>query len=296
VVFPLIIFNFLFVIYWLFKLKFNVFVSVIVLVIAHFHFGSFFQYSTESDISKKENSLAILSYNVHMFNGYEENPQPKAVSKTFAKIVEEQQPDVICIQEYYTENKVDFSAYPYQFIYFKEKNKLGHAIFSKYPIINKHSFDFSQTYNNSIYADIVKGKDTIRIYNLHLQSLGIKPEVSYLQEIDKDKFIKRITRDFVKQQTQAELILAHKQSSKYPVLIVGDFNNTPFSYVYHKLSENLNDAFIKKGNGIGTTYLFDLFPTRIDYILASDAFEIESFENIKTTFSDHYPVSATVTW
>jgi len=296
VVFPLIIINSLFVLYWLFKLKLKIVVSLLVLIVAHFHFGSFFQFSTEENNTKTENSLTILSFNVRLFNAYEDDPQPKVVSKTFASIVEAQQSDIICIQEYYADNEVDFSEYPYKFIYFKEKNKLGHAIFSKYPLINKHSFDFSHTYNNSISADIIKGKDTIRIYNLHLQSLGIKPRVSYLQEIDKDKFKERITRGFVKQQEQTEIILKHKQSSKYPVLISGDFNNTPFSYVYHKLSANLNDAFIEKGNGIGTTYLFDSFPTRIDYILASDEFEIVEFENTDTTFSDHYPVSATVTW
>lgn len=296
VVFPLIIINVLFILYWLFKLKLKIVISLFVLIVAHFYFGSFFQFSSEKNNTETENSLSILSYNVRLFNAYEDDLQPMVVSKTFADILESQQPDVICIQEFYAENKVDFSAYPYQFIHFKEKNKLGHAIFSKYPLINKYSFDFLNTYNNSIAADIVKGKDTIRIYNLHLQSLGIKPRVSYLQEIDKDKFRERITRGFVKQQEQTEIILKHKQSSKYPVLISGDFNNTPFSYVYHKLSTNLNDAFVEKGNGIGTTYLFDSFPTRIDYILASDEFEIIKFENITTTFSDHYPVGATVSW
>ncbi len=296
IVSPLLIINLLFVLYWLFKLKLNILVSLIVLIISHFIFGSFFQFSSKENIPKTEKSLTILSYNVRLFNAYEENNSPEKVSETMTKIIVSQQPDIICVQEYYAKNEVDFLAYPYQFIYFKEKNKLGHAIFSKYPLINKGSFDFNKTFNNSIYTDVVKGNDTIRIYNLHLQSLSIKPSVSYLQEADNDVLRKRLKTRFIKQQQQAEAILKHKQASKYPVLLCGDFNNTPFSYVYHKLSANLNDSFIEKGNGLGTTYLFDSFPMRIDYILASDDLKIITFNNIKTTFSDHYPVSATVKW
>ncbi len=295
-VFPLLIVNLLFVLYWLFKLKMKIVVSLLVLIIAHFHFGSFFQFSSEDKNSKVEKSLTILSYNVRLFNAYEENNSPKKVSETLEKIIVSQQPDIICVQEYYAKNEVDFSKYPFQFIYFKEKNKLGHAIFSKYPLINKGSFDFIKTYNNTIYADVVKGKDTLRVYNLHLQSLGIQSKVSYMQDTEREKFKKRVSVGFKKQQEQAEIIIKHKLTSKYPVILCGDFNNTPFSYVYHKLSSNLNDAFVEKGNGIGTTYLFDSFPTRIDYILASKSLKVVSFENIKTTFSDHYPVSATVTW
>ena len=296
VVSPLLIINLLFVLYWLFKLKLNLVVSLIVLIVSHFVFGSFFQFSSEENTPNTEKSLTILTYNVRLFNAYEENNSPENVSETLANIIEGQKPDIICVQEYYAENEVDFSAYPYQFIYFKEKNKLGHAIFSKYPLINKGSFDFKKTFNNSIYADVMKGNDTLRVYNLHLQSLSIKSSVSYLQEADNDVLRKRLKVRFIKQQQQVEAVLKHKKTSKYPVLLCGDFNNTPFSYVYHKLSINLNDAFVEKGNGIGTTYLFDSFPMRIDYILASDDLKIVKFDNIKTTFSDHYPVSATVAW
>ncbi len=295
-VFPLLILNFSFVIYWLFKLKQKIVISLIVLIIAHFHFGSFFQFSSESKISNSENSLRVLSYNVHLFNAYEENPQPKIVAETFSEILTSQQPDIICIQEFYAENEVDFSAYPYQYIYYRNSERLGHAILSKYPFLNKGSFDFENTGNNALYVDVIKDKDTLRVYNLHLQSLGIASSISSLQEGDKEKFIKRTSNAFKKQQEQAEIIKKHQQASKYPVLLCGDFNNTPFSYVYHNLSDNLKDAFIEKGNGIGTTYLFDSFPTRIDYIMSSEELNVVSFENINTTFSDHYPVSARVEW
>lgn len=293
---PLIIINGIFVIYWIFKLKKKFLLSFSVLLIAHFHFGPFIQFSAKKDSLEKNNTITVLSYNVRLFNAYQNKDEQQEVPAILSEIIESQQPDVICIQEYYSDNQIDFSSYPYQFIYYKEKNILGHAIFSKYPLLNKGSFDFKKTYNNSIYADVVKGNDTLSIYNLHLNSLGILPSVSFLQEGDKEKFRKRLSKAFAKQQQQVERILEHKKNSKYPVLLCGDFNNTSYSYVYKNLASSMNDAFVDCGNGIGTTYLFDSFPMRIDYILASEELEIVQFETIKKTFSDHYPVSAIISW
>lgn len=76
----------------------------------------------------------------------------------------------------------------------------------------------------------------------------------------------------------------------------GDFNNTPFSYTYHTLQAGMQDAFVERGHGLGTTFLFDSYPMRIDYILVSPQLNVLSFETVKKSFSDHYPISATVGW
>ena len=266
------------------------------LVIAYFYFNPFFEISSEEDTSEYKKTIRVLSYNVRLFNAYEDNPASEEVSKTFSEIIKEEKPDVISVQEYYIQNEVDFSKYPYQYINFKEKNKLGHAIFSKYPIINKGAFNFSETSNNAIYADIVKGEDTLRVYNVHLQSMGIKPRVSYLQENDKTRLRRRITDAFVKQEGQIAEINKHKAKSPYKTVVMGDFNNTSFSYIYKSMTANMIDAFLKRGNGIGTTFKFDFYPMRIDYILASENFEVLKFNTIDKSFSDHYPISATLGW
>ncbi|WP_239990771.1 endonuclease/exonuclease/phosphatase family protein [Marixanthomonas ophiurae] len=271
-------------------------VSTVILVIAYFYFNPFFEISTEKDVSEYKKTISILSYNVRLFNAYEDNPASEEVSKTFSEILKEEKPDIISVQEYYVQNEVDFSEYPYQHINFKEKNKLGHAIFSKYPIVNKGAFNFSETTNNAIYADIVKGYDTIRVYGLHLQSLRIVPRVSFLQENDKERLRKRIADAFVKQEGQVAKIKKHKAQSRYKTIVTGDFNNTPFSYIYKNMTNGMQDAFLKRGNGIGTTFKFDFYPMRIDYILASENFEVLKFNTIEESFSDHFPVSATLGW
>ncbi|WP_410005655.1 endonuclease/exonuclease/phosphatase family protein [Aequorivita nionensis] len=292
----LIIVNIFFAIYWAIQFRRRFFVSFTVLLISYFYFNVFYEVSSEGDASQYKNTLNVLSYNVRLFNAYEKNPETDA-SKIISEILTEENPDVVFVQEYYKPNKIDFSAFPYKYVHFKsEKAKLGHAFFSKYPLVNTGAFDFEETYNNTLYADVVKGTDTIRIYNVHLQSLGIIPRVSFLQDSDNEKLRKRVSKAFEKQQGQVEAILEHKQKTKHPVIICGDFNNTPFSFSYRKLKDGMQDAFRERGNGLGTTFKFEKFPMRIDYIFASEGLEVISFESMEKTFSDHYPVRATVGW
>ena len=100
----------------------------------------------------------------------------------------------------------------------------------------------------------------------------------------------------VKQQNQVDKILQHKNKFDSPVIISGDFNNTAFSYVYHQLSKDMNDAFLLAGSDIGTTFIFENYPMRIDYLLATKDLKVLDFNTIKKTFSDHYPISATFGW
>ena len=292
----LIIVNIIFAIYWAIQFRRRFFVSFTVLLISYFYFNVFYEVSSVGDASQYKNTLSVLSYNVRLFNAYEKNPKADA-PQIISEMLFEESPDVVCVQEYYKPNTIDFSMYPHQYIHFKsEKAKLGHAIFSKYPLINTGAFDFEETYNNTLYADVVKDTDTIRIYSLHLQSLGIIPRVSFLQESDNEKLRKRVSRAFEMQQNQVEAILEHKSKTKHPVILSGDFNNTPFSYSYRKLKDGMQDAFRERGNGLGTTFKFEKYPMRIDYIFASEGLEILLFDTLKKTFSDHYAVRATVGW
>jgi endonuclease/exonuclease/phosphatase family metal-dependent hydrolase len=296
IVSPLILINILFLIYWALRKWKRAILTGLVLFIAYLHFGPFLEFSSEGDASKYRENLTLLSYNVRLFNAYEKDVDTVEVSKVISEMIENNNPDVIAIQEYYHPNSADFSDYPYQFIHFHGENILGHGIFSKYPIVKKGAFDFPKTYNNSIYADIVKGEDTIRVYNLHLQSLGIKPNVEYLQEGDKERIRQRMSGNFEKQETQVKEILSHKAISPYPVLMSGDLNNTSFSYIYRRIKSDMKDSYLERGNGIGTTFKFDSYPMRIDYIFASKNFDVISFKTLETSFSDHMPISATVGW
>jgi endonuclease/exonuclease/phosphatase family metal-dependent hydrolase len=176
--------------------------------------------------------------------------------------------------------------------------KTGQAIFSKFPIFNQGNFKIPAAGNNIIYADIKRGKDTIRVYNIHLQSIKISPDVNDISEhvdsINQNKsqqVFNRIRVAFKKQEQQAEILVKHKNSCKYPVIICGDMNNSPFSYVYRNIKSDLNDCFEEAGNGFGQTYKFKYYPARIDYIFADKKMKVKSFQNYSQfKNSDHYPI------
>lgn len=232
-----------------------------------------------------------MNYNVRIFNRYDwiKNDQ---VPEQISEFIEEQRPDLLTIQEYYPDKNLTFT-YPYKYekLYGK-KNSVGLAIFSNYPIVNQGSLEFEDSYNNAIFIDIVKNYDTLRVYNVHLESFGIKMDSVdlNLNERKSKKLIYRLKTSFTKQQSQVEKFLEHKNQCNYKVIISGDFNNTAYSWVYRKLKGDLTDSFLSAGKGFGKTYPFNGYPLRIDFILADKKFKVNEHVNFDVKLSDHEPV------
>jgi endonuclease/exonuclease/phosphatase family metal-dependent hydrolase len=289
----LILVNVLFFGYWVFKLKKQFMLSLVALAIGYFSFGTLYKFSTTKN-TEIVNSLTVMNYNVRLFNIYgwisEENIEIKIID-----FIREKAPDVISFQEYHPHKNIDLSIFKYKFEKLSgKKTKYGQAIFSQYPIINSGSVAFPNTSNNAIFVDIVKKEDTIRVYNVHLQSLRINADVDKLAQEDSERLFKSVGQTFEMQQFQTELFLKHKKQCKYKMIICGDFNNTAFSYVYKEIKGDLQDAFKVAGNGFGRTYDFKFFPTRIDFILVDNAFQIDSFKTFDIQYSDHFPVMANI--
>ncbi|SFZ93314.1 Metal-dependent hydrolase, endonuclease/exonuclease/phosphatase family [Flaviramulus basaltis] len=289
----LILINALCFLYWLIRLKKQLMLSLLVLVIGYFSFGSLYKFSSSKKIESHGN-LKVMNYNVRLFNLYDWLTEQDIETKII-DFVKTESPDVLSIQEYHPQDNIDLSFFKYKFEKLSGKKiKSGQAIYSKYPIINSGSVEFPNTANNAIYADIVKEKDTIRIYNIHLESLRIDTKVESLKKENSEKLFNRIGTTFKMQQFQTELFLAHKKKCHYKMVICGDFNNTAFSYVYRKIKGDLKDTFKESGNGFGRTYDFKFFPVRIDFIFADDAFSVNGFKAYNEHYSDHYPIMATL--
>lgn len=289
----LIILNSLFVVYWLFKVKKQLLLSLFILILGYSYVNSLYQFTTSKNI-EDENNLSIMNYNVRLFNLYNWIPE-EHIETQIVDFIKKVQPDIICFQEYHPQDNVDFSFYKYKYENLSGiRVQYGQAIFSKYPIIESGSVEFPNTANNAIYADVVKNEDTIRIYNVHLQSLHIDADVENLKNEDSERLIKRIGETFKMQQLQTELFLKHKEKSPYKIVISGDFNNTPYSYVYKEIKGDLIDTFHEAGSGFGRTFNFKYFPIRIDFILVDKAFKINGFKSFEEKFSDHYPILAKV--
>jgi endonuclease/exonuclease/phosphatase family metal-dependent hydrolase len=168
------------------------------------------------------------------------------------------------------------------------------AIFSKYPIIDKGSLEFPNTGNNAIYADIHYQKDTLRVYNLHLESLKLDVDKAELTNAYSGKFMDRIGTSFKKQREQAALVRAHSIATPHKKLVMGDLNNTQFSNVYKTIKGAMTDTFKEEGSGYGRTHNFRYFPVRIDFIMVDDAFEVMTHRNFDLKLSDHLPIMASV--
>ncbi|MCM4154440.1 endonuclease/exonuclease/phosphatase family protein [Gramella sp. AN32] len=289
----LIVLNVLFIIYWLFRLKKQLILSLLILVIGYNYVSNFFEFSPDKEEGEKAD-FTVMSYNVRMFNVYNWS-QDKNIPGNIYDFVSEKRPDVLCLQEYYVGESKISNLYPYQFIQLKDKNsEFGSAIFSKYPILKSYSFDFPHDgNNNAIYTDLLIKEDTVRVYNVHFQSLNIKPGIGDLQKEDSKKLLGRIGSGFSLQQEQAESMLKNLRESPYKNMIVGDFNNTSFSYIYNllKFDGKYKDAFLQAGNGFGQTFKLNYFPLRIDFMLVEKSMEVMEYKKYKVDFSDHYPIS-----
>jgi endonuclease/exonuclease/phosphatase family metal-dependent hydrolase len=288
----LLILNLLFAVFWLLRVKKQLLLSLIVLLLGYGYIGSLYKFSSSKNVLDDAN-FTVMSFNVRLFNTFEWLPS-KTVKKDILALFESEQPDILCLQEYRQGDPIQLKGYYDYNATYNGVIKGGQTIFSKFPIINSGSLEFPNTHNNAIFVDLVIKSDTIRVYNVHLQSAGINTEVEALKKETSENLLKRLATTFKTQQEQAELINDHKAKCPYKIIITGDFNNTAYSYVYNTIKGDFVDAFEAAGNGFGKTFAFKFFPLRIDFILADEAFEVNNFKSFNKELSDHYPIKATL--
>lgn len=292
----LVLVNLIFFLFWLFRLRRQLLLSLIVLLLGFNHLTSIYEISSSEDAHQQTDKFKVLTYNVRQFNQYgwaEQVDIPQKISK----FVKDEDPDIISMQEYFKGEINIAKSFPHKYIKLKDNTaEFGLAIFSKFPIVNTGSLDFpTNSNNNAIFADVVKGKDTIRVINVHLQSFSLKPNMNKLEKEHSKKVFLGMGQTFVRQQEQMEIVLDLVKKSPYKLLVMGDFNNSAYSYIYRELKdEGLYDAYKEAGNGFGRTFDFKFFPLRIDFILADENLEVLSFENYEVPYSDHFPISATL--
>lgn len=287
----LIIANLLFMLFWLLKRNGRFLYSLVVLAMAYISFGSFYHFGGEGQ-SPLGTDLKLMTYNVWGFNKNEWIKMPN-IGEDIVDFIKEQDPDILCIQEHSRERYRQLRHFPYRSETPYSAKRTVQAIFSKYPIIGQGSLDLPGTINNIIFADIVHGRDTLRVYNVHLQSFRIVPSTaSFADGRRSERTYQRLVSTFTKQLEQAKIFRDHLDSSPYRTVVAGDFNNTQFSNIYKIIRGDLQDSFLKEGEGFGRTYKLFRLPIRIDYILADPRIQVIEHRNYDEKLSDHYPIMA----
>lgn len=314
--------------YWLFRWSRFLLVPLFSLLLSAytFHFNFSFHTSAGFNTTKSSGALRLMSWNVRHFIPFNENnfrPASKAQIKKVFKEIELYQPDVICFQEFISlpdEKKSNpFTVLKDQYGYahhqfdgsdiFHSNQYSGTAIFSKYPILKGGIIPFPHSNADNteatVYADIIKDGDTIRVYSIHLQSFGFgsreyKTLGRMKNPIDENvgeskHLIKKMKNTFDVHGAQADFLTQILDESPYPYLLAGDLNDVPGSYAYMSVRGEHKDAFLEKGSYLGSTFtssfsfLLKTIPTlRIDYVFHPADFTTIQYKRGGVGISDHF--------
>ena len=277
----ILIINIIFGIYWLFSWKKYFWANLVIILLGTSHIDNIIANQKNILDQKKFNELQknkkhqfdqlinIMSYNVRLFN-QNENINDDDIANKIQDAIRKEQPNILCIQEFNLTNETTkiFDLYNQ-----KNANDNKIQIITEYKVIKT---GYIKSKNICVYKDIVLN-DTIRVYNIHLQSNWVKSmKLSYKNRVSEALEIKQ-----------------HIDKSPYPVIVCGDFNDTPISYTYSNLKKGLADSFKESGIGIGNSYVG--IPTlRIDYILHSKKYKSYNYKKNKYELSDHYPISCDI--
>ena len=256
--------------------------------------------------------LTILTYNTLRAGMYKKPPHNDVIH-----YLQQQDADIVCLQEVdvYKRNKYltlpefreAMKKYPYSYYDFKIHNGLhqfGIVVFSKYPLINKNTIQYTSRGNISNYCDVVVGKDTLRLFNNHLESNNLVAEDlpdSLATESFKNsahRISDKLGSARALRNEQARIVREQINKSPYPVIVAGDFNSIPLSYTYLKIRGcNLRDCFLETSVGRwGATLYKRYLAIRIDYILCSKSLHPADTRIDHVRYSDHYPMTATIMW
>jgi endonuclease/exonuclease/phosphatase family metal-dependent hydrolase len=312
---PVLLLNILLIVYWMFRRNWYALVSVLCILIGINVLKNNIGFNWRSDSEKlmDVNAFRFMTYNVHNFKKFS-GGRDTSTKTEILTLIKDQSPDIIGIQEFFTRKRgryamtdsikkgLGFKHYYFENIIGNTDETIGIAVFSKFPITNTGFIPLSEarSENQCIYVDIKKAKRIFRIYSVHLQSIKFKSEdYQYLDTVTQHgrtditstrRLAGKLKRAFIRRAEQVFTIKEHTKTCPYPYIIAGDFNDTPTSFAVSQMSKGLKNAFREKGVGLGRTYNGDFPNYQIDYILASNQFDVRSYRIIEKKLSDHYPI------
>ncbi len=254
-----------------------------------------------------DNSIRLLSYNVHFFEDIN-GDQPYDLTNPIINYLSNSDADIICLQEpnipilqRQFKNK-DFLP---EMKYMYPSRGTNIAVMSRWPILEWKEIHFPESRNRSLYCRILRGTDTIAVYNCHFQSFELKQNEidDYHNFIEHPKdtvsyhgmasAIRKLSKAAVKRAGQVQAIdsMLDCETARY-IILCGDFNDTPLSYAHRIISGKLTDAYVKTGFGPGISYNLNRLYFRIDHVFCNgNLIPVRCKVDKSISSSDHYPVN-----
>jgi endonuclease/exonuclease/phosphatase family metal-dependent hydrolase len=292
--------------FWAWRRKRYLFFPVAALLLGVPKLGAFWTLGGRSEAE----GLRVVTFNARHFDSLLPQRSEKQKNNTYRAIQEKLRslrPDILCGQDFSGDNGKT-NALMHRFI--QEELGLKHLYqqsphlytFSRFPFGEKKTTRFERSFNSFHYVDIERGGRTIRVFNLHLQSFKLGYELDEaLSPNDPAEpatrrayrtVVGKLSRGFVKRAVQARLVARAIGDSPHPVIVCGDFNDTPQSYTYRLVSRGLRDSFTDQGSGLDCTYSGNLPFLRIDYVLSSPELPAKAHRVVRADYSDHFAVLA----
>ena len=254
-------------------------------------------WSRPAAVPQEGTPLTVVTYNASHFYWNKKYTMNEA-----AAYIKKQQPDIICFQEapdngYYHPDSIRqaFAYAPYRSI----SRRTDHspvAIYSRYPIHQVKTAYYKNSWNMSMIADIRINDRHLRVINNHFETTSVNayrgiitaPGKTLKVRVKAAKdLIQKMKDNYRKRADQADSIHAEIERSPYPVLVCGDFNDTPASYTYRQIRKGLTDGFRDCGSGYQYTFrqLYKLW--RIDYVFYSKPLKGHECYSPEKSYSDH---------
>ena len=310
--------NFVCLLYWVIRWRRGVYIPLVVAVAGLWSVNLFFRpqlTQDHTDLSRDRSLMGVVTYNVRgMMRPVEDGSSSlRSSMNDVVAVVDSLRPDILCLQEFASTPDRPASAFEaalpvynysrkrYNIAGSEQNHGWGNAIYSKFPIAGSGHIDFDGTNNSILWADIAVRRDTVRVFNAHLQTTAIKAsDERYIVDMDfvgdenlsrVKGMVGRLTHNYIIRSAQADSLAARIAASPYPVIVCGDFNDTPVSWAYRRISRGLKDSFREAGRGYGHTYhgFFDML--RIDYMLHSPRMTCVWYASPSFDNSDHNPVA-----
>ena len=295
----LIIVNVVLLVYWLIIRRWHwLLLPLITILCCIPYIGTIYQFGSPDELAEKKPGLKIASYNVALFG----RETSGFMALDILSEMKKQKVDILCFQEYsdHSGDKVNSESYKEYFPYMVI-GQSDMVIYSRYPIVRSKNIPFDMTNNSAMWVEIKINNQVVRVYNAHMETTGInsmlhravKAEAATGIEIHSNTLLEAIygsyTIGMMARAGQANILAMDMRESEVPVIVCGDFNDVPYSYVYNTMKGDLVDGFKECGSGWMYTYR-GTKSVRIDYIFHDKIFKGLTYYKKNLTYSDHYPV------